>query len=85
MSAADCMRRCKFKKNFSETQIFERLFLFFRKKWCLFELDYPEVVLVVDDDTVGIELTSLTGSLPQQVLLEAGTLRTYDGQDERRV
>ena len=85
MSAADCMRRCKVKKNLSETQIYERLFLLLLKKTRLLELNHSEIVFIVDDDTVGIELTSLTGSLPQQVLLEAGTLRTYDGQDERRV
>lgn len=31
----------------------------------LFELNHTEIVLVVDDDTVAVQLASLAGGLPQ--------------------
>ena len=64
MSAADCMRRCKVKKNLSETQIYERLFLLLLKKTRLLELNHSEIVFIVDDDTVGFELAGLAGGFP---------------------
>lgn len=64
MSCRSISATVQIKKNFSETQICERLFftslLFLR----LFELDDAEIVLVVDDDTVGLKLAGFTGTLP---------------------
>ena len=58
------MRRCKVKKNLSETQIYERLFLLLLKKTRLLELNHSEIVFIVDDDTVGFELAGLAGGFP---------------------
>ena len=58
------MQHGKDKKYFSKTQIYERLFSFFMIKCLLLELDHPEIVLVVDDDTVGFEFAGLAGAFP---------------------
>ena len=79
MSAAVLLRRCKYKKNYAKRQICERLFL--KIATPLFQVDNAEVVLVVDDDAVGLQLAGFAGGLPKQIFLQAGTLRTDEGQD----
>ncbi len=43
------------------------------------------MVLIVDDDSVAIQLTGLAGTLPEQILLQAWTLRPYEWEYQRRV
>lgn len=64
MSAVVLPRLRKYKKNFSKTQIYERLFLLLLKKTHLLELNHSEIVFIVDNDAVGFELAGLAGTFP---------------------
>ena len=64
MSAADYMRHCKYKKYFSKTQIYERLFFFIHVKCLLLKLNHSEIIFIINDDAVGFKFAGFAGGFP---------------------
>ena len=64
MSAAGFYGVANIRRIFQKRKFMSDFFFYSAKKIRLLELNHPEIVLVVDDDAVGVEFAGLAGTFP---------------------